>query len=283
MQATAIPAQPVIIGDGAQPALDLIELFESRPSLWARVRDAVASVLPEQPRRQLALKYPRFRSKHVLGYGYWGFVYPTAVPRWVVKVSCDPQAGQIATTLLSTPKLRTHPGICFMLAAWELPGYLVDTSSGHTPITVTVREELPNMLWGDPYDGIGDDLVDLSQLARRFNDAELLRQEAVEYQQWYSAWAYAAQRRADYRGFLSALKRLSRHRELTAVCDFLKKYRRTTGEMLVDITRPNLGWRVYDTQDAGGPPPGAPFEAVIRDAEHTGGMERPRPDYLPNP
>lgn len=280
MAAAVTAPRPLIIDEGAQPSLALIHLFEQHPGLWARVRTAVELALPDRP--SYAFRRMKFNTHAILGAGYWGFVYPTGADRWVVKVTCDEQAGQIAQTLLSRPKLRAHPGICFMLAAWELPGVFIGTGRGHMPVTIIVRENLPSEPRMIP-DVLNEDFVISSQTARRFNEAELLRREAVEYSLWDSARAYAEARRDDYRDYQRLLKLFARHEAFKAPVDFLRKYLRATGEMLVDVTAPNMGWRAFDTRDVGGHAPGDPMHAVIRDAEHTDGRESPRPEPLPNP
>jgi hypothetical protein len=278
-------ARPIVVDDGFDPHRGLVTLFKSYPVLWKRVSAAVTSVLPEQVERPF--EHVRFRAKDIIGHGYWGFVYPTTVPRWVVKVTCDEQAGQIARLLLSKPKLRAHPGICFMRAAWGLSGYYIGTGRGHMPVSVIVRENLPDAPCTFP-DVLSEDFSIAiqfgiaSQQARRFNEAELLRLEAVEYKLWDAALAYAEARRDDYREYQRLLKLFAKYEAFKAPVGFMRKYLRASGEMLVDVTVSNMGWRAYDTQDVGGHPVGDEEHAVIRDAEHTDGREMPRPEYLPN-
>lgn len=270
---------PVYIDSGGYPSFAVSRLFEEYPALWRRIADAVASVLPEHPGHAFARV--SFRPDETLGMGYWGFVYPTVVPRWVVKVSCDAEAGRIARLLLTRPKLRAHPGVFFTLAAWELPGYLVLAGAGRMPISVIVRENLLSATDVLP-DVFDDEFVAASRLARRYNEAELFRREAAQYAQWDTAAAYAEQRRDDLIEYQRLLKLFESRKAFADVAAFLRKYLSATGEMLVDITPANMGWRAFDTRDLGGNPPGEPKRAVIRDAEHTEGRKMRRPDYLPN-
>lgn len=185
-----------------------------------------------------------------LGTGKWGVVYPTACPRWVVKVTLDPTEGPIIQAIMNDPVLRTHPGICYYAGLWKLPE-TIRRHEGHelknyTPFVV-LREDinpkavlegevpshqvgLQTLLDGDDDEGIEGlrDIADRLNVARIDQDKE----RSVE----------AAHEMADY------LLELGEYEETEELSDFMQAFYQRLGGALADVHSANIGARQHNLQ-----------------------------------
>lgn len=77
-----------------------------------------------------------------LGGGYWGVVFATAYPRWVVKVTADPREGSVCQFVLDNAPLRDHPGCVRFLRVWQHEDEVKLGSAGRFPVHVILREAI---------------------------------------------------------------------------------------------------------------------------------------------
>lgn len=257
---------------GRKPFSAVIELLQSQPDLWARICRAVAAAIPNDALDDVPLS-GEFSPKRMLGHGVAGIVYPTGSPRWIVKVTSEPDAGQIAAAIIRRRSLRSHPGVCFFRAVWHIPGVVLREMRdkrliADRPVTVVVREELASVSLKDlpmqavRFMGSANDWADVYNGNVRIGDRKVAEESAATYRLRLEQAAVAAS-------------------ELHAVTDFLLRYMREIGLALRDTAQPdNMGLHHHDMRDVGG---AAPDESMLalRDIEQCSGLSRQRVAPLP--
>jgi hypothetical protein len=80
-----------------------------------------------------------------IGCGTWGCVYPLdTTDRWVLKLTTDPTEGPIVAHIMKHRHLRTHPGIVYYGALWQLEDSISirddDDEFVDLPIYIILRE-----------------------------------------------------------------------------------------------------------------------------------------------
>jgi hypothetical protein len=241
-------SEPLVVPVRSPLSSDLLRLFSTDELLWSRVHRAVAAALPEGVEPFAS----GFTWAHVLGAGYWGFAYQTVVPRWVVKITSDRSAGQVAMAVMRHRRLHKHPGICFFLAAWEVPDVVLSLHDGRRlPITVLVREELSDVpdraLSHEELNVLGE----VDEYALEYAAASTLTRDRWRYPGQEAQFAReAVKARNEYRSALIAAR--DSLPALCALTDFCLHYLSATTEAITDVLPDNLGLRLHDMRDVGG-------------------------------
>jgi hypothetical protein len=119
------------------PVLDK-GLLEQLESVWGRIGKAAARSIKRKAKGFL----PDLEDEdQVLGCGAWGCVWKTRDKRFVLKCSLDATEGPTVAHVMSSRKLRLHPGVAYYRSLWQLPELVWVDELGFTPIWVALREE----------------------------------------------------------------------------------------------------------------------------------------------
>lgn len=78
--------------------------------------------------------------KRPLGFGYWGTVWPTADPKFVLKATIDNTEGPHVALVISKPKLRLHPGMAYFRMVRQSAEDFYDDDQGYSSIYFILRE-----------------------------------------------------------------------------------------------------------------------------------------------
>jgi len=113
-------------------------LIRNLKPYWSKITKAAAKSLGRSPRGFIP---PIEEDEHVLGCGAWGCVWPTKDPKFVLKASLDANEGGVISHVMSSKRLRFHPGVVYYRALWELPELAWVDHLGLTPVWIILREE----------------------------------------------------------------------------------------------------------------------------------------------
>ena len=183
----------------------------------------------------------------MLGCGYWGCVYPTAVPRWVVKVSADPYEGPIAQAVMDCPYLRDHPGNAYILNMWQLAEKARWGRSGWRNVWVILREEITPIRLPLLLQGRTGTLVDLLHTIRIAAAATNKYDRDIE-EKGRGRGRYRKLIRSEVL-WLRGLKTADQTRELAVLSDFMFDFFEEFGARLADVHGGNAGRRRHDLTD----------------------------------
>jgi hypothetical protein len=238
---------------------------------WPAIDRAVTALIGDTtqddiaPNRASALDgiSPDLYTDQLLGYGYWGAVFPTNFERWVVKLTTDPIEGPVSQFVIDTPKLRDNAGVARFLYVWQHPRPVKLGKEGSFKVYVLVREAIePVALSEIPHAtvrAVNDMLNEASNLMRMLRsharDPHAVSADTVD--PWYVRWA-------------NEVALLSTHAEFRNVARFIQLAYSEGGIILHDAHIQNTGWRAHDYSDFSQRQyPMAPPALVIHDLGHS--------------
>ncbi len=111
-------------------------LLEHVRPIWGKIQAAAARSLGKKPHGFL----PDLDEKQVLGCGFWGCVFPTADPRFVLKISLDATEGPHVA--LAMKHFQLDPGVAYFHRIWRMRNKVWTDEYGYTDVWIILREEV---------------------------------------------------------------------------------------------------------------------------------------------
>lgn len=203
-------------------------IFENEDSISRTVTAALEELGERAPTFELSLAHG------FLGQGRWGVAFRTSSPRWVAKISADPDEGPVVASIIEDSELRDHPGICYYAGIWR---FRPAQRRGLERLFLILREALLPMdeYWrgNDQTDTEekADDLLDDVIIASHFlNEAILDKADEEELILYAEDWG-------------ALVGRLGSLRPTKALAEYMLLFFSRTGGVLADIHSANCGLR----------------------------------------
>lgn len=172
--------------------------------------------------------------KNELGRGVWGVVYRTSHPRWVWKITADPDEGKVVSAILNNPSLRNHAGITYYAGIWRMPDKFTFKQSEYD-VYIVLREDITPR--GVPPE---------ESLSASERKAESYLRVVQRHSEDLNDWI---ERHAEEYALISARQvgqicgLMQKVRETSLIGDFMIRFLSKTGGALADVHLGNIGFR----------------------------------------